>query len=76
MESWLYKQGEEKGIEAGVRRTLADGLRSVFVRRAGRQPTAEEEQSLNRRARDVSPEQLIDLATLPPDAFFGWLASA
>lgn len=71
MESWLYKQGEEKGIE----KTTLRSLRSVFVRRAGRPPTAEEEQTLARKAREVSPEQIVDLASMPDDAFLGWLAA-
>ncbi len=79
MESWLYKQGEEKGIEKGIetgaRRALVDGLRGVFVRRAGRQPTAEEEQTLARRARDVSPDQLVEIFEMPRDRFLGWLAA-
>src|SRR5262245_40534718 len=49
--------------------------RSVFFRRAGRQPTAEEEQALARRAREVSPEQLVELFEMPADAFLGWLTA-
>jgi len=73
MESWLYKQGENKGIEKGIEQSAARSLRSVFVRRTGRQPTPEEEQTLVRRAHDVSPEQLVELFEMPGDAFLGWL---
>ena len=91
MQSWIYKQGEEKGFKQGEEKGFKRGeekgfkrgeenatarnLRALFVRRACRQPTPEEERALARRAPDVSPEQLIELIDMPPDAFLGWLAA-
>lgn len=71
MQSWIYKQGEEKGIE----KATARNLRALFVRLVSRQPTPEEERALVRRAPDVTPERLFELAEMPADAFLGWLAA-
>lgn len=79
MESWLYKQGEEKGEKRGEKRgaekTLVRSLHSVFVRCVGRSPTADEEKSLARRARDVSVEQVFGMVDMPGEAFLAWLAA-
>lgn len=71
MQSWIYKQGEEKGFE----KATARNLHALFVRLVSRQPTPEEERALVRRAPDVSPERLFELAEMPADAFLGWLAA-
>lgn len=68
MQNWIYKQGEEK--------TLARTLRTAFVECVGRQPTAEEEQALDRRAKEVKPEQLYKLFRMPTEAFLGWLVAS
>ena len=79
MESWLYKQGEEKGFKKGEEKGLEKGaarsLRALFMRRIGRQPTLDEEQALTRRAQDVSPEQLVEVIEMPADALLAWLAA-
>jgi len=79
MESWLYKQGEEKGFKKGEEKGLEKGaarsLRALFARRIGRQPTLDEEQALTRRAHDVSPEQLVEVIEMPADALLAWLAA-
>ena len=84
MESWLYKQGEqkglekgiEKGIEKGVERGAARSLRALFVRRLGREPGADEEQALLRHAQAVSPEQLVEVVEMPADVFLAWLGAS
>ena len=83
MESWLYKQGEEKGfkkgeekgLEKGLEKGAARSLRALFLRRIGREPTPDEEQAVTRRAHDVSPEQLVELFEMPADALLTWLAA-
>ena len=72
MESWLYKQGEQKGVERGAARSL----RALFVRRLGREPGADEEQALLRHAQAVSPEQLVEVVEMPADVFLAWLGAS
>lgn len=72
MESWVYAQGKLKGLEETTQRTL----RSLFVDRLGRAPAPEEEQAIARRARELSPEQLVEVFKMPSDALVAWLLAA
>jgi hypothetical protein len=70
-----FKIGFKIGFLRGIARGTTRSLRAVFVRRTGRQPTAEEEQALARCGRHMDPEQLVDVFEMPADAFLEWLAA-
>lgn len=75
MQNWIYKQGFQRGEAKGMERVNVRFLHAVFVHRVGRQPTAEEEQALTRRAKEVSPEQFVDFVEMPPETFLRWLTA-
>ena len=83
MESWIYKQGKQKGLEEGLEQGLGKGLEKglgplahLFERRLGRALTAVERGVLVRRLDALGPERLGDLVVdFPPEALAAWLAA-
>ncbi|MEZ4294679.1 MAG: hypothetical protein R3B70_06860 [Polyangiaceae bacterium] len=88
MQNWIYKQGEEKGYkqgeasgykqgeEKGAERALVTTLRGVFVRRAGRPPSEDEERALANRAHELTADALVDVIDMPREAFLRWVTSS
>jgi hypothetical protein len=71
MESWIYKQGEEKGLEKGI-----GPLAHQFERRLARALTSAERGVLVRRLGTLGPERLGDLVLdFTPEALAAWLAA-
>ena len=75
MESWVYKQGKEKGREEG--RELGVGLLAhQFERRLARSLTSVEREVLVRRLDTLGPARLGDLVfDGSPEALAAWLAA-
>jgi hypothetical protein len=85
-------EGVKKGLAEGVKKGLAEGvkegrkegrveamqqtLRNLLVRRLGRSPGPDEEQALARRAREVTPEQLVEVVEMPPETLLAWLLAS
>jgi flagellar biosynthesis/type III secretory pathway protein FliH len=70
------KEGRAEGVKEGRAESVKSvqrALRSLFERRTGRSPAPEEERALARRASEVTPEQLVELADLSADALAAWL---
>jgi hypothetical protein len=79
MQSWIYKQGEQKGIEKGREQGLERGigpLAHLFERRLARALSSAERGVLVRRLDTLGPERLGDLVVdLSPEALAAWLAA-
>lgn len=75
MESWIYKQGKQTGLEQGLEKGLGP-LAHLFERRLTRGLTQAERGVLVRRLDTVGPERLGDLVIdLSPEALAAWLAA-
>jgi hypothetical protein len=75
MESWVYKQGKEKGLEEGRLERLAM-VAHQFQRRLTRPLTAAERGVLVRRLDTLGPERLGDVVIdLSSEALAAWLAA-
>ena len=71
MESWVYKQGKEKGREEGL-----GPLAHQFERRLARPLTSAEREVLVRRLDTLGPVRLGDLVfDGSPEALAAWLAA-
>ena len=71
MQSWVYKQGKEKGREEGL-----GPLAHQFERRLNRALTAAERAVLVRRLDILGPARLGDVVIdASPDALAAWLAA-
>jgi hypothetical protein len=79
MESWIYKQGKQKGVEEGLEQGLEKGLgplAHLFERRLARGLTSAERGVLVRRLGTLGPERLGDLVLdFTPEALAAWLAA-
>lgn len=69
-------EGRRKGRKEGRVATTRRMLRGMLVDRLGRPPTPDEEQAIARRARDLSPEELVEAFKMPADAWLAWLLAA
>jgi hypothetical protein len=71
MRSWIYQEGREEGLEAGVRPTVHQ-----FERRLARELTATERATLLERLRKEGAERLGDVVLdLSPEDLAAWLAA-
>jgi hypothetical protein len=87
MQSWIYKQGKQKGLEEGRQEGLEQGLEQglekglgplahLFERRLARALTPAERGVLVRRLDTLGPERLGDLVVdFSPEALAAWLAA-
>jgi flagellar biosynthesis/type III secretory pathway protein FliH len=79
MQSWIYKEGLEKGEEKGLEKGRLEGeqqtLVRLFERRLARALTPEERTTLAARLREQGAERLTDTALdLSPEDLAAWLA--
>jgi hypothetical protein len=75
MESWVYKQGKEKGLEEGRLERLAM-VTYLFERRLARPLTSNEREALARRLAALGSERVSALVLdETPDALTAWLAA-
>ena len=83
MESWVYKQGKEKGQQEGVEKGIAKGIEKgigllahLVERRLARPLDSAERGALIRRLDTLGPERLGDVVyDLSPEALAAWLAA-
>ena len=75
MESWVYRQGMEKGEQQGIEKGGQPFAR-MLERKLGRDLTSVEQQVLHQRLDSLDPDRLLDVALeLPPEALTAWLAA-
>lgn len=79
MESWVYRQGMEKGEQQGIEKGIEKGgqpFARMLERKLGRDLTSVEQQVLRQRLDSLDPDRLLDVALeLSPEALTAWLAA-